>query len=124
MFNSVQLIGHLGADPEVRYFESGSNVARFTLYLNERYTNKANQTTEERTHRFTVEAWGKSAEFAANYLSKGSQVAVSGYLQENVWSTEGQNHSRITIRANRIENLTPKKSEELQTVDNAEVPVP
>lgn len=63
MFNSLQLIGHLGADPETRFFESGSQVSRFTLYLNERY--KTNGETQERTHRFNVEAWGKTADFVA-----------------------------------------------------------
>lgn len=117
MFNSLQLIGHLGADPEIRYFESGSNVAKFTLYLNERYSK--NGQTQERVHRFTVETWGKTAEFVANYLRKGSRVAIQGSLAENTWAdTDGQNHSRVIVRANRIENLTPKKTGEPQAAED------
>lgn len=108
MFNSLQLIGHLGGDPEARYFESGSQVTRFTIYLNERY--KKDDEAKERTHRFSVECWGKTAEFATNYLHKGSRVAINGSLTENRWSDpDGQNHSRVIVRADRIENLTPKK---------------
>ncbi|MEO0986807.1 MAG: single-stranded DNA-binding protein [Cyanobacteria bacterium J06639_14] len=109
MFNATQLIGHLGADPDSRYFESGSQVSRFTLYVNEKF-NKDGQ-TEERTHRFPVEVWGKTAEFVNNYLRKGSRVAVQGSLAENTWTDETGNHSRVIIKANRIENLTPKKAE-------------
>ncbi|MEM9008021.1 MAG: single-stranded DNA-binding protein, partial [Cyanobacteria bacterium P01_F01_bin.86] len=78
MFNATQLIGNLGADPEARYFESGSQVSHFTLYVNEKF-NKDGQ-TEERTHRFPVEVWGKTAEFVNHYLRKGSRVAVQGSL--------------------------------------------
>ena len=110
MFNATQLIGNLGADPEAKYFESGSQVSRFTLYVNEKF-NRDGQ-PEERTHRFPVEVWGKTAEFVNNYLHKGSRVAVQGSLAENTWTDEGgQNHSRVIIKANRIENLTPKKTE-------------
>lgn len=115
MFSSTQLIGNLGADPDVRVFESGSQRAQFTLYLNERFTKDGQ--TQERTHRFSVEAWGKTAEFAANYLRKGSKVAVSGSLAENTWTDEGQNRSRVIVRANRIENLTPKPADETEAVE-------
>lgn len=108
--NNTQLIGHLGADPDVRSFESGAQRAQFTLYLNERYT-KDGQTAERR-HRFTVEAWDKTAEFVANYLRKGSKVAIAGSLAETTWTdANDQSRSRVIIRANRIENLTPKKAD-------------
>ena len=118
MFNSTQQIGHLGADPEAKYFESGSQVSRFTLYVNERYTKDGQ--TQERTHRFPVEVWGKTAEFVNNYLRKGSRVAVQGSLAENTWTDgEGQHHSRVIIKANRIENLTPKQNTEAPEYDEA-----
>lgn len=111
MLNTATVLGHLGADPDAKYFESGSQVSRFTLYVNEKF-NKGGE-TEERTHRFPVEVWGKTAEFVNNYLHKGSRVAIQGSLVENTWTDEGgQHHSRVIIKANRIENLTPKKDTE------------
>lgn len=107
MINSATLLGHLGADPEAKYFESGSQVSRFTLYVNEKFTKDAQ--VQERTHRFPVEVWGKTAEFVNNYLHKGSRIVVQGSLAENTWTDgNGQNHSRIVVKANRVENLTPK----------------
>jgi len=116
MFNSVQIIGNLGANPETRHFESGSVVTKFTLYVNER-SGKGDQ-AQERTHRFQIETWGKTAEYANNYLRKGSRVAIQGTLAEDTWQDRdsGDNRSRIVIRANRVENLTPKKAN--QTDDN------
>lgn len=117
MFSSTQLIGNLGADPDIRFFESGSQRAQFTLYLNERFTKDGQ--TQERTHRFSVEAWGKTAEFAANYLRKGSKVAVSGSLAENTWTdADQQKRSRVVVQANRIENLTPKPADQIETVED------
>lgn len=113
--NTTILIGNLGADPEVRTFESGSQRAQFTLYYNEKFV-KDGQTVE-RTHRFTIETWGKTASFVANYLHKGSKVAVSGSLSENTWTDEGQNRSRVIVRANRVENLTPKPADEPEAVE-------
>ena len=109
MINTATLIGNLGADPNSRQFESGSQVSRFTLYVNEKF-NKDDQ-TEECTHRFPVEVWGKTAEFVKNYLRKGSRVAVHGSLAENTWTDDAGSHSRVIIKATRIENLTPKKAE-------------
>jgi len=109
MLNSVAVIGNLGADPEIKVFEN-SMVARFTLYVNERRTNSNGQ-VEPVKHRFPVEIWGKGADFASKYLHSGSRVGVQGSLRENTWQSDGQNRSRIVIRANRVENLTPKDSD-------------
>lgn len=114
MFNNAGLIGHLGADPESRTFPSGSQVSRFTLYVNERFNNDGE--VQERTHRFPVEVWGKSAGFVKDYLHKGSKVAVEGALAEDTWTDgEQQKHSRVVIKARRIENLTPKAADQDET---------
>lgn len=114
MFNSAQIIGNLGADPEATNFESGSTLVRFPLYVNERY--KHDGETKERVHRFTIEAWGKTADYVINYLHKGNQVAVSGSLVEHTWTTtDGQPRSKVAIKANRIKNLTPRKVDSIPT---------
>lgn len=101
--NTVQLIGNLGGNPEATTFESGSFKVTFTLYINEHFKNKSGQKTD-RVHRFSVECWGKTAEFAADYLRQGSRIAVVGSLTENNWqSQDGQKHSRVVVRAQRLE---------------------
>lgn len=121
--NSVQLIGYLGADPEVRYFESGSVVGQFTIYYNERHKGQNGQ-LKETTHRFHVKAWGPTATFAGEYLRKGSRVAVSGRLSEESWQdrNSGENRSRIVVVATRVDNLTAKNhaDQSAQTEEFAE----
>lgn len=77
--NKVQLIGHLGMDPEIRIMESGKKLATFTVATNEVYKNsKGEKVTETQWHR--IVAWGKIAEIVEKYLDKGREVAVSGKL--------------------------------------------
>jgi single-strand DNA-binding protein len=77
--NRVQLIGHLGVDPEMKTIENGTKLARLRLATNETYTNaKGEKVTETQWH--TVVAWGKVAELAEKYLAKGSEVAIEGKL--------------------------------------------
>lgn len=79
MRNRVQLIGNLGADPEMRTFESGRVSARISIATNEVYRNdKGDQITTTTWH--TVIAWGKVAERIAKFLHKGSEVIVQGKL--------------------------------------------
>lgn len=86
--NKVQIIGHLGADPELRYTSNGLAVATLNVATNERF--KATDTDEwqDRTEWHRVVAWGKLAEIAGEYLSKGRQVYIEGRLQTRSW--EGQ----------------------------------
>jgi single-strand DNA-binding protein len=77
--NSVRLIGNLGAAPEVKNLEKGNKVAKLSLATNETYTNqKGEKVTETQWHNLVV--WGKTAEIAEKYLTKGSEVAIEGKL--------------------------------------------
>ncbi|WP_040679644.1 single-stranded DNA-binding protein [Niabella aurantiaca] len=79
MKNKVQLIGHLGNDPEVKAIASGKKMARFSIATNERYQNtKGEKVTETQWHNLV--AWGKLADIAARYLEKGREVMVEGKL--------------------------------------------
>lgn len=79
MKNKVQLIGHLGNDPEVKAIASGKKMARFSIATNERYQNtKGERVTETQWHNLI--AWGKLADIAARYLEKGREVMVEGKL--------------------------------------------
>jgi single-strand DNA-binding protein len=77
--NTVQLIGNLGMNPEVKTLESGSTVVNFSIATSDRYKNKEGEQVENTTWHNLV-AWGKTAEIAEKYLKKGAQVAVEGKL--------------------------------------------
>lgn len=82
--NKVILLGHLGRDPEIRYTQSGTPVANFSLATNEPFK-APDGNWEERTEWHRVVAFQKTAEVCANYLSKGRQVYVEGKLRTNQW---------------------------------------
>lgn len=84
MVNKVILIGNLGRDPEVRSTPSGQPVATFTLATSRRWRDKNGQ-KQEQTEWHTVVCWGKQAEIAGQYLTKGKQVYVEGRLQTRSW---------------------------------------
>lgn len=77
--NKVQLIGHLGMDPEVRTTESGKKLARMSVATNESYKNaKGERVTQTQWHNLI--AWGKTAEIICEKLHKGQEVMVEGKL--------------------------------------------
>ena len=77
--NKVQLIGNLGQLPEIRTTENGKKVARFSIATNDTYRNANGEKITE-TSWHNVIAWGKLAEIAEKYLTKGKEVAVEGKL--------------------------------------------
>lgn len=78
--NKVQLIGNLGADPEVRSTPNGAQVATFRVACSETWKDQSGQ-RQERTEWVAVVAWRQQAEIAQKYLHKGSKVYVEGKLQ-------------------------------------------
>lgn len=77
--NRVQLIGHLGQDPEIKTLESGKKVANFTIATNDSFKNTEGQKVEETTWHNIV-AWNGLAERAARFLKKGKEVAIDGRI--------------------------------------------
>jgi single-strand DNA-binding protein len=84
MVNKVILIGNLGRDPEVRSTPSGQPVASFTLATSRRWKDKNGQ-KQEQTEWHQIVVWGKQAEIAGQYLTKGKQVYIEGRLQTRSW---------------------------------------
>lgn len=76
---NTQIIGRLGADPEMRFAPNGQPVTNFSVATNRKYTNGDGQEVKETTW-FKVSAWGKLAEACNSYLKKGSQVYAEGRL--------------------------------------------
>lgn len=84
--NNVQLIGNLGNDPEAITLDGGAQLTKFTIATNETYKNaQGEKVTDTQWHN--IVAWGKTAEIAAKYLTKGKEVAVSGKLTNRSYET-------------------------------------
>ena len=81
MFHTIILAGHLGRDPEMRYLSDGTAVTNLSLACNRRWSDKATGTTQEEVTWFRVAVWGRQAEAANQYLTKGRPVLVEGYLR-------------------------------------------
>ncbi len=92
--NKVILVGHLGANPEVRYTAGGQPVANFRLATTERWVNK-NGEKSEITEWHRVVAWGKLAEICGQYLQKGKQVYIEGKIRTRQWQDQ-QGQKRFT----------------------------
>jgi single-strand DNA-binding protein len=83
--NNVQLMGNLGGAPEVRTFDNGRKMARFSLATSERYKNNKGEPVTE-THWHTIIAWGRQADFAEQYLEKGKELVVNGRLANRAYT--------------------------------------
>ena len=93
--NSVQLIGNLGMDPEVKEVSNGNKMARFSMATSENYRNqKGEKITETQWHNIII--WGKLAEVAEKYLKKGKQIAVEGKLETNSYEDKDGNRKFFT----------------------------
>jgi single-strand DNA-binding protein len=100
--NSVNLIGHLGKDPEVRYTGGGQAVANFSLATSDTWKDKSGE-KQERTEWHRIVVWGKQAEHCGEYLRKGRLVHIEGRLQTREWDDkDGQKRHTTEIIANRV----------------------
>ncbi|MDB5221697.1 MAG: single-stranded DNA-binding protein [Chitinophagaceae bacterium] len=108
--NKVQLIGNLGNAPEVRNTESGKKMVRFSVATNESYRNaKGEKVTETQWHNLI--AWGKVADIAEKYLTKGTEVAIEGKLINHNYTDKAGVKKYVTeIQVNEILLLGRKAS--------------
>lgn len=108
--NKVQLIGNLGAAPEVKTLSGGKKMARFSMATNETYRNAKGEKVEE-TQWHNIVAWGKVAEIAEKYLAKGSEVAIEGKLINRSYTDKDGVKKYITeVQLNELLMLGEKKS--------------
>ncbi len=109
--NKVQLIGHLGAAPEVKTTESGKKYAKFSVATNENYRNSTGEKVSETTWHNLI-AWGKVAEIAEKYLNKGAEVAIEGKLINNSYTDKGGNKKFSTeVQVNELLMLGSRNKE-------------
>jgi single-strand DNA-binding protein len=102
MKNKVQLIGHVGNEPEIKNFEGGKKLASLTLATNESYRNeKGEKVTQTEWHKVT--AWDKTAEIIEKYVTKGKEIAVEGKLTYNSYEDKNGEKRYITeVKVNEI----------------------
>jgi single-strand DNA-binding protein len=100
--NKVQLIGNLGNSPEVRTFDGGRKMARFSMATNESYRNaQGERVTDTQWHNLI--AWGKLADIAERFLIKGKEVAVEGKLINRSYNDKEGNKRYVTeIQVNEL----------------------
>ncbi|MFQ5789224.1 MAG: single-stranded DNA-binding protein, partial [Acidobacteriota bacterium] len=98
----VILIGNLGRDPEIRYIREGTAVANLNIATTDSWNDPSGQ-RQERTEWHRVVAWGKLAEIAKEYLTKGKQVYIEGRLQTRSWEDKQGNKRYTTeVRADQM----------------------
>ncbi|MFZ0296762.1 MAG: single-stranded DNA-binding protein [Candidatus Sulfotelmatobacter sp.] len=107
--NKVILVGNVGKDPEVRYSQSGTPVANFSLATNERFKDRNNE-WQDRTEWHSIVAWQRLAEIVGEYVAKGSKVYVEGKLQTTSWEDRqsGERKYRTEIVARELLLLGPR----------------
>jgi single-strand DNA-binding protein len=106
--NKVFLIGRLTRDPEVRNTPSGQMVCSFGLATNRVWTNRETNQKEEKSEFHNIVLWGRLAEIASQYLTKGGLVLIEGRLQTRSWQDQtGNKKYRTEIVAENIQ-LGPK----------------
>ena len=106
-YNKVILMGHLVRDPELRATGGGVNVGSFSLAINNR-----SKDDKDSVSYVDCVAFGKQADFAKEYLTKGQSIHVEGRLQQNRWEQEGQKRSKIVVIVERLTFVGASKNGE------------
>ncbi len=102
-YNRVVLVGNLTRDIELKYIPSGTAVAEMGLAINDR-VKKGDQWVDE-TVFVDVTLWGRTAEVANEYLSKGSPCLIEGRLKLDTWEKDGQKRSKLRVVADKLQLL-------------------
>ena len=104
----MTLVGRVGGDPDVKYFESGTVKCNLTLAVNRRSKNN------DQPDWFNLEIWGKTAQIAADYVRKGSLIGVTGSLKFERWQdrNSGANRSKPVIKVDNLDLLGSKRDNE------------
>ena len=107
LFNSVDLVGRAGQDPELRYFESGAAKAEVNIAVDRGKSKDGSKITDW----FKIVFWGRQAEIAGEYVKKGSLIGVEGQIDFNSWvdSTSGEKRGMFLVTADRLRLIGGRK---------------
>jgi len=106
-FNRVILMGNLTRDIELRYLPSGMAVAEFSIAVNDRRKTADGNWVDEASF-FDIVLFGRTAEVASEYLSKGSPTLIEGKLKQDTWEKDGQKRSRVKVIGERMQLIGTK----------------
>jgi len=123
--NKAMLIGHLGDEVKMHYFEGGNSIGRFPVATNESYTNKQTGERITTTEWHNVVVRNKLAEICEKYLSKGDRVYIEGRIKTRQWEQDGIKRYTTEIQALEMNFLTTKKdlNNPVQTTPSKDTPV-
>jgi len=96
MLNKVQLIGHLGSNPETTSLQNETKVTKFSLATTEVWKDKSGN-KQERTEWHKIVCWGNLAEIASKYLTKGKQIFVEGKIRTHSWDDEKSGDKKYIV---------------------------
>ena len=125
--NKVMLIGHLGDEVKMHYFEGGNCIGRFQLATNEVYVNKTTNEKITSTEWHSLVVRNKAAELCEKYLSKGDKIYVEGRLKSRQWQAEDGSTkytteiqvTEFTFLSTKKDNQNNKQTQNLESIKNA-----
>ena len=120
--NSVNIMGNLTKDPELKYLPSGKSVCNLSIANNRVYTSNGEKVSE--VSYFDVEVWGVVGENCTKYLAKGSGIIIEGRLKQDRWEKDGKTQSRVRITANNIHFLPKRNTSDSGSQPKAEMEGP
>ncbi|WP_223032595.1 single-stranded DNA-binding protein [Hanstruepera marina] len=119
--NKVMLIGHLGDEVKMHYFEGGGCIGRFPLATNETYTNKQTNERVTNTEWHNIVVRNKAAEIFEKYVSKGDKVYIEGRIKTRKWQDDSGNDRYSTeIQCTEFTFLTTKNESGIQNQQNSQ----
>ncbi len=108
--NKIFLIGHLGSDPERKYFQDGTAVSSFSLATSDEWKDKDTGEKKRKTEWHRIVAYRKLAEICNEYLKKGKQVYIEGKIRNRKWEKDGVTKYQIEIEAENMVMLGTKET--------------
>jgi single-strand DNA-binding protein len=122
MLNRIQLIGHLGADPEIRYFPNGDRYVKFRLAATERWKDRETGEKKERTEWVNLVAYRPAlVSVIERYLKTGSRVYVEGKLQTSAYQKDGEDRYWTEVVLQRLQLLDRKPEDDANLEDDSDV---
>ena len=121
--NRVLVTGNLTRDPELRATQSGSQALSFGIAVNDRRKNQQTGEWEDYPNFVDCTMFGTRAEKLANYLAKGSKVAIEGKLRYSSWEKDGERRSKLEVIVDDIEFMS-RRDEQGGAVISTPVPAP
>ena len=111
--NVISIIGRIGKDIELKYLQSGSAVASFSIAVDQSYKREGQKV--EKTSWFDVSAFGKTAENVNQYFHKGSMIGITGELEQQTWKAQDEsNRSKVIIKMQTLTFIDKKDNSQPQ----------